>query len=247
MLYGYGILNNHVPTLRAAMKGGSANPLNTSLYAAYNAESNTNDSLGVYNASPIGGLTYTTGKIGNAFTFNGSSSVVALPINSMKFTGDYSYSFFIYFDFIGSQVKYIFNNETYNAATGGDNGYYITASNTGFAFKGIKNGAFVFQCQSTTTPTNGVWYHCVVTKTSSQVKMYINGNLETTTNYTGTVGYNTTMNPAIGAAYLSYLTNSYDYLYSGAKIDLFNIFEKALTLTEVTELYNSGSGKKYPF
>ena len=76
--------------------------------------------------------------------------------------------------------------------------------------------------------------------------MYINGNLETTTNYTGTVGYNPTMNPAIGARYLSYLTNSYDYLYSGAKIDLFNIFNKALTQTEITELYNSGNGKQYP-
>ena len=130
----------------------------------------TNDALNTNNGTAVGGLTYGLGKVGTAFVFNGNNSVVALPVNSMKFIDDYSFSFFIYFDFIGSQVKYIFNNETYNAATGGDNGYLITVSNTGFAFKGIKNSAFVFQCQSTTTPTAGVWYHCVVTKTSSQVK-----------------------------------------------------------------------------
>jgi hypothetical protein len=56
------------------------------LYAAYNADNNTNDALNTYNGTAIGGLTYSTGKINQAFQFNGTNSLVSLPTNSMKFT-----------------------------------------------------------------------------------------------------------------------------------------------------------------
>ena len=69
--------------------------LTTSLYAVYKAESNANDSLGTYNGSAIGGVTYTTGKSGNAFTLNGTTSNVQLPDNSLNFTGDFSISIWI--------------------------------------------------------------------------------------------------------------------------------------------------------
>ena len=69
--------------------------LKTSLFAAYNGESNANDSFGANNGTAVGGLTYTTGKIGNAFTFNGSNAYVSLPDNSLNFTGDFSISLWV--------------------------------------------------------------------------------------------------------------------------------------------------------
>jgi len=60
----HGILANSVPL----------STLNNSLYAVYNAENNANDGLGFYNGTAIGGITYTAGKIGNAFTFNGTNA-----------------------------------------------------------------------------------------------------------------------------------------------------------------------------
>ena len=71
--------------------------LNTSLFAAYNGESNANDSFGSNNGTPRGGLTYTTGKIGDAFQFNGTTSYVELPntSNQFNFTGDFSVSTWI--------------------------------------------------------------------------------------------------------------------------------------------------------
>jgi hypothetical protein len=35
-------------------------------------------------------------------------------------------------------------------------------------------------------------------------------------------------------------------LANGTKIDTFNIWNKELTQSEITELYNSGNGKQYP-
>ena len=50
----------------------------TNLYAVYKAENNANDSLGTYNGTAQGGLTYTTGKSGNAFVFNGVNADILL-------------------------------------------------------------------------------------------------------------------------------------------------------------------------
>jgi hypothetical protein len=47
----------------------------------------TSDALNTYNGTAQGGLTYGVGKVGTAFQFNGSNSVVSLPTNSMNFTG----------------------------------------------------------------------------------------------------------------------------------------------------------------
>ena len=67
--------------------------LKTSLVASYNGESNANDSFGTNNGSPQGGLTYGTGKIGNAFQFDGVNDYVALPNNSLNsLTSDFSVS-----------------------------------------------------------------------------------------------------------------------------------------------------------
>jgi len=58
---------------------GAKSTLLNNLFAVYKAESNANDSLGVYNGTANGGVTYSAGKSGNAFTFNGTTAYVSLP------------------------------------------------------------------------------------------------------------------------------------------------------------------------
>ena len=86
--------------------------LNNGLYAVYKAESNANDSLGTYNGTAVGGLTYSGGKSGNAFLFNGTNSFVSLNNNSMNFTGDYSLSCWVYIPsgYIGTSYIYMLTN-----------------------------------------------------------------------------------------------------------------------------------------
>jgi hypothetical protein len=38
-----------------------------------------------------------------------------------------------------------------------------------------------------------------------------------------------------------------NYAFNGSKVDELNIWNKELTATEVTELYNAGTGKFYPY
>ena len=71
--------------------------LDTSIYRVYNGD-NLNDTSGnSQNGTNVGGVTFTTGKVGNAFTFNGSN-YVTLPDNSLNsLTGDFSISTWVNF------------------------------------------------------------------------------------------------------------------------------------------------------
>ena len=112
MFYGYGILNNHVPTLRATVMGKIRSTLLDNLVSVYKAESNANDSLGAYNGTAIGGLTYTGGKSGNAFQFNGTNSYVSIPNTTahLDFTGDFSISFWVNYNTTAASVEAFFSN-----------------------------------------------------------------------------------------------------------------------------------------
>lgn len=246
MLYGYGVLNNHVPTLRATvMKGGSTSPLLTSLYAVYKAESNANDSLGAYNGTAQGGLTYSAGKSGNAFTFNGTSAFVSLPNNSLNLTGDFSISFWVNLTVQDGTYPNILSTYYFDGSQ--EYGFILRyGAPGGIEFKGMRTG-FQFQVypSGTAAPTN-TWEHYVITKTNSQIKWYVNGVAANVFNGSYTLGYTTSNNAAIGALYKYNGTDTSQYMKSGSKIDELNIWNRILTSTEVTELYNSGTGKFYP-
>ena len=203
------------------------------------------DAYGTNNGTLMNGCTFATGKIGKAFTFDGVNDLVALPVNSMNFTGDYSFSFFVNLGTVGSSTQTVFASENWTGS-GGDRGYIISFINGVLYFDGYYNSTFVVRCISTTTVSANQWYHFTITKTSTQVKMYMNGSLQTTTNYTGVINYNPTVYPAIGALYYQNGTNSYNFMSNGSKIDAFSVWQKELTQAEVTELYNSGNGKQYP-
>ncbi len=216
----------------------------TSLYAAYNAENNANDVLNTYNGTAIGGLTYTTGKINQAFQFNGTNSVVELPTNSMKFTGDFSYSFWVNFASLGGYPTLISNYRN----AGGDYGYFIRMNPSNkLEFWGLATSTNSFSMASVTTFNTNTWYHVSVTKSASSVKIYVNGALERTNSPGVPITYFSTMYPAIGSLYKWNGSSSVDFVSNGSKIDAVGIWNKELTQSEITSLYNSGNGKQHPF
>ena len=256
MLYGYGVLNNHVPTLKAtAMKSGSTSPFLTSLYAVYKAESNANDSLGTYNGTAQGGLTYTAGKSGNAFTFNGTNAYVSLPNDSLNLTNNFSYSFWVKSSDTSSFTAIISNIENSRSPYGFSHGYWYRLSSGKIqASYRDGNNSTEFLTVSTGSVSNGSWNHVAITfnKTNftTGVKIYINGNLDTTgipPNSGGTalpIGYSFPMKSCIGA--LDFNGSVGNFLPNGTMLDEVNIWTKESTSTEITDLYNSGAGKFYP-
>jgi hypothetical protein len=86
----------------------------------------TNNQLGIDNATLMNGCSLTTGKIGKAFTFDEINDYVSLPNNSLNFTGDFSYSFWVYTN-ISFRVQFLFSN--YSVGNTYGYGYYCTMDN----------------------------------------------------------------------------------------------------------------------
>jgi len=199
----------------------------------------------------MNGCSLTTGKIGQAFTFDGVNDYVALPDNSLNFTGNFSVSAWIYVSNVSGE-KYIISNSNGN----------IFDVNTGWCFGVFDNkvsfwvypgtSSFTGWLTNTTLSLN-TWHHVSVTKKPSQSPLlYINGVLSSTSLYNNTMSnslnpvYSTATYPNTKASIGVYRYNngSSAYAYWNGKIDGLSVWQKELTQTEVTELYNSGNGKQ---
>ena len=246
------LINGQVGWRSATVVGPQpSTPLTEGLYAVYKAENNANDSLATYNGTAVGGLTYSTGKSGNAFNLNGTNAYVSLPNNSLNLTGDFSYSAWVYFRDVPGGERFIVT------ATNG-NGTNVNLGNSFGILAGQLALGILANTDSSLWTSNGIlapstWYHVTVTKKLSNApKFYINGTLQTTSLLAGI----NTLNPiytsgtypnslaTIGA--YRYNNGSSTYGYSNANIDELNVWQKELTSTDVTALYNSGTGKFYP-
>ena len=225
--------------------------LKTSLFAAYNGESNTNDSKGTNNGTAVGGLTYGSGKIGNAFQFNGSNSYVSLPNNSFNsLTNDFSVSFWMN----------LTNSHSVNGGQLFSNIQTSIGISTYFGFQiGFYNNQIYFTVGSNTGTSTastrlisnalsgyiGTWVHVTCThKQSTGYKIYVNGVLNNSNNGTYNPVYTTNHTPSIGAQYSIYATPNLAYKLNGS-MDALSVWNKELTQSEITELYNSGNGAQY--
>ena len=236
------ILANH--GIISSSGGLPPSTLLTNLYAVYKAESNANDSLGAYNGTAQGGLTYTTGKSGNAFTFNGTNAHVLMPVNSMKKT-TFSVNFWI-FNLVAQNATILtdFGNDGLNK------GFYLdlnTNSSHTIRFVGFNSSTNIIALSATGSPSFlNRWSMTTITVSGTSLKIYLDGTLTSSGTMSNTLNYVTNSYPCIGAYKLNNNTPS-DYLSNTSKIDELGIWNKEVTATEVTELYNAGAGKFYPY
>jgi hypothetical protein len=234
------------------MKGGGGSSLLTSLYAVYKAESNANDSLGTYNGTAQGGLTYSAGKSGNAFLFNGTNAYVSLPNNSLNFTSDFSVSLWFYCKVTSNQMCLI-NSHDYNGSIQSGWVLNVKGSTSELIFEvyqGVASSKSRYSVNLNTSTYNNQWVNVVLTrKASTETKLYINGVVQSGTYLNGLAtdnpSYGITCNVEIGADYRTG-DGLQNICINGIKIDEVNTYNKELTSAEVTDLYNAGTGKFYP-
>jgi hypothetical protein len=216
--------------------------LDTSIYRVYNGN-NVNDSSGnAQNGTNVGSVTFTTGKVGNAFTFNGSN-YIGLPNNSLNLTSDFSVSLWANFTSVGSGVNTTLidstcfgNNTSPQEGTSGWRLYYFN----GFLYFDNVNDNSNVQLSTNAINTANTWYHITVTLTSGSTIIYVNGTPIVSNTATQRPNYRKTVGPAIGA------NRSGSNRFNG-KIDSVTVWSKRLTSVEVLGLYNVGNGAEYPF
>jgi len=226
--------------------------LDTSIYGVYNGD-NANDTSGNgRNGTNVNNVTFTTGKVGNAFTFNGSN-YISLPNSSFDFNGDFSISCWVKIPSNPSVVGYIFSNDNYDVATLYGYGLLVNPNRTIRFYIGTSLGTSTVI--STTALVLNTWYHITVKRDSvaKRSDLYINGVFEAqATNTNITIQYSGGANPrAIQPTIGANRGNNQGVLstsnYLNGSVDALTIWNKKLSDNEITSLYNSGTGAEYPF
>jgi hypothetical protein len=239
----------------------------TGLVAYWNFDSNGVDIIG--SKSPIlnTGITFdATGKINNAAIGNEANNQLLRYNDSDDFSftsgsGNdlpFSFSFWLFVRALPLVGNWIINKR--NATSGGDE-YQVfiggTSANSNklliYLFDRNSNGSYfeLISVSGSFASPGSTWRHVAITYDGSKningIKVYLNGVEEVMVRnvigtYTGmnngpsTLGFfNSNWNPLNGQRHLG-------------RLDEFGIWKnRELTASEVAYLYNSGSGRAYPF
>ncbi len=182
-----------------------------------------------------------TGKIATAADFESTNSEYLSRADnaSLSITGSISIAAWVNFETVPGAGRADIVTK-YN--TGGDRSYRFQVGD-GNLLTLIGVGSGVFICTPSWTPSSATWYHiaAVFDGAADTIKMYVNGAQQgaTCTGQTSTItdGGATFM---VGAGQDAGPGNFMDGL-----IDEVGLWSKALTSTEITDLYNSGTGIPY--
>lgn len=230
--------NRLIDYTNAPYVSANTSTLNTGLLAYYKGENNVNDSLGLYDGTAQGGLTYVAGKSGNAFNGNGTNAYLSLPDNLFKITTDLTISFWDNPNALSTDI--IFG--CYNAA--GTRGWSIYHGGSGRLRFYQLNSTGVQWIEFNTSINSGSFKNFIFIKTLNSIPRCLQDGVEMTVNASsGTLtlnpSYDATQSSTILAAKLGATVSN----YSNHKIDEIGIWTKTLNSTEITELQT----KFYPF
>ena len=187
------------------------------------------------------GITYSqTGIINDAYSFNGSTSKSNLGNNDLGIATGFTISAWIK----TSTSGYL---QIMARDTSSNKRYFQFRLNDGVLeiIRWDLSNTLIGFVSSTGTVNNGAWHHvAVVFDNSVGTTLYIDGSPDGTDSLTTNNQDGLGLNTIIGAREAS--LGSYSDFFNGL-IDETGIWNRALTSTNVNELYNGGDGLTYPF
>lgn len=207
---------------------------NLVLWLRFNEGSDTTayDSSRQFNHGTITDGAYVDGKVGsNALDFNGSSSYVNCG-NSSKFdfgTGDLTISVWIK---MLVTTGTIYSKELFTTS---DKAIWF-AINGKTARINLWNGVLEDVAIGTIEINDGEWHHIVGVRSSTKIGIYVDGELDNEENATG-VDSDISDDVLIGVEG----SDPFGGYFNGS-IDDVRVYDRALSATEISQLYTAGGG-----
>ena len=210
--------------------------LNTDLVSYWKLNVGSSNQIDSVNSNDgtVDGATYTaSGKIGGAYNFDGTNDRINISNDaSFNSLSAYSISAWIYRD--GTSDDFIFSK--LNDFTEHNKNYeFGIESNKIFLLNG--NGGGYNKVLGTSTLSSSTWYFVVGVWDGTDIKVYLDGSLDCSPISSTVVSFGTTA-IALG-------TRQTGYAFFDGKIDEVGFWDRALTSTEITQLYNGGTGITY--
>lgn len=204
--------------------------------SVWSAENNANDSVGPNNGTLYGG--YAAGKIGQAFSFNGTSQYAIVSDSSSldrpNVTNAITVCAWVKWDGV---TKPDYAGVVRKSVTGGVQSppwhtYEMFIGNNGrvgFALTdGVSNGVYG-SCNSTTAISAAVWHHIAGTFDGTTIKVYIDGALAGS----NPAPANLHIGNREGPLYIGSTTNYANNDEFGGLIDQVELYDQALSLAEI--------------
>lgn len=220
--------------------------LTDGIISYYKCSSDATDELGTNNGTNNGTVTYSSGngKIGNGAGIDGASPLanyVSLGTGASLVPTAIT---------INGWGKYVTPAEIWGALyhkyrTTGDEHHLIMVSNTtNKVFWLVSATTDLVVVAGNATLSSGTYYMFTMTYDSTDgLKTYINASDDGTVVANGNLKTGTQNNVYIGGD----VAGSNNGRPWASAFDEFGIWNRALTASEITELFNSGAGLQYPF
>lgn len=212
--------------------------LSTDLVAYYKFDNNSTASVGGVNGTDSN-ITYTTTNaiINQGASFNGTTSDIALANSTIFDVNNFTISFWLYSSAFSTMSGMVFEK-------GQANTQYGVFFFGGSMFFRTHNGAGTEHDLSATVATLGVSdstrYFFTIKYDGTNKKIFVNGVEKASTAYTETMKTGQS-----GESFGKFTSLSLFYL--NGVLDEFGLWSRAISDSEITELYNGGAGTPYPF
>ena len=218
LLTGTGTINGNL--VNSGQIDGTTAPTN-GLVSRWSGDGNANDSVGSNNGTLVGSVGFTTGQIGQAFSFNGSDYVQVPTSTSLNPTTQVTLE-----AWINPNASSLSGEAgiagTWNDLTGNNRTYFLWLLN-GVPNFYISNSGSNFPSAVASAPlVAGQWYHIVGTFDGTNIKIYVNGVLQGTTAAPGPINTNTL------PFYIGQVYAGDGERYFNGQIDEVNLYNRAL-------------------
>ena len=211
--------------------------LTDGLVSYYKFDGDATDSVGTNNGT-VNGATQVSGKINSAYSFNGSNNYIRRATFTPVPTSTLTLGVWIKTNSTSNQ--YIITQGRHPQTINGE--YIFMMLSDGTLNFWDYNGNYGFSESNTSIGTinDGIWHYITFVKNGTSGEYYIDGVLDTTVSAVADRTY-IQDDFTIGVDY----RGSSEY-FNGI-MDEIGVWDRALSSSEITELYNSGAGLSYPF
>jgi hypothetical protein len=225
--------------------GSACTQAPSGLVSWYRGEGNALDSVSNNNGALQNGTTFQPAKAGQGFKFDGVDDRVEIPDSPSQKPQALTVETWVKFDSLSSNtsggapngLQYLVFKK--NQSVGNFEGYSLLKTDANKLRIGFApgNGNIGAVADSTTFVTAGVFYHVVGTYDGSAIRLYVNGQLESTTPYNLPLNYDTR------PLFLGTSGENFDGKFNGV-LDEVSIYNRAITAAEVSALSAAGQNGK---
>ena len=214
----------------AAVPDQICTPTPTGAISWWSAENNGRDRFGRNNAALFGDTIFVPGRVGQAFSFDGSGDYAQVATTSSLPVGASPRSVELWFKAPATPGESgLFQ---YGSAAGGQMFGLITSGNAPGRLYFYGHSA---DLAATTVIQPDTWYHGAVTYDGTTIKLYVNGQLENQ----APIGLNTVLE-----SYGLLIGHRAGGSFWTGQIDEPAIYDRALSASEIAAIYNAGSAGK---